>query len=449
MSAPRDDLTTPSADPRPGGVPLRDERPDGPPERPRHDARAHDEGGEGFDWATGEALRHDARAHDEGAPGGAPAAEADPGARPGDARRGSRPEGPAAAPEAPPSPSGRRRRARARRGAPPTEAGEPSSARPDAGPARPVDAPASPVTVLLALHQGAAHLEAQLASLWAQEGGAPGLLVSDDGSTDDGPAIVRRHAGERRDVRLIDGPLRGAAANFLHLMRAVEPGTPFVALSDQDDVWLPDKTARALAALAAVPEGVPAVHCGRTSICDADGRVRRRSVLHARPPSFRNALVQSLAGGNTMTLNRAALDLVRAASVEAEGAGGIVVHDWWIYQIVSGAGGRMIYDPEPLLLYRQHGANAIGENTTAAALARRAAMVLGGRFRAWSEINLRALGASRHRLTPDARDALDAFAALRGAPPRRRPAAFRRAGLHRQTRVGDAALRMAALLGRL
>ena len=305
------------------------------------------------------------------------------------------------------------------------------------------------VTVLLALHQGAAHLDAQLASLEAQEGGAPSVIVSDDGSTDAGPAIARRHDGERLRVRLTDGPRQGAAANFLHLLREAGPQAPHVSLCDQDDIWLPDKTARALRALGAVPPGVPAVHCGRTWICDRDGRVLRASVLHPRPPSFRNALVQSLAGGNTMTLNRAALDLVQAASTEAEAAGGIVVHDWWIYQIVSGAGGRMIYDPAPLLLYRQHGANAIGENTTARALARRAAMVMGGRFRAWSEVNLRALGASRHRLTPEARETLDGFATMRRAPLPQRLAAFRRLGLHRQTRVGDAALRAAVLLGRL
>ena len=320
----------------------------------------------------------------------------------------------------------------------PSSAG-PSSAGPAAG-----AAPASSVTVLLALHQGAAHLDAQLASIRTQEGGTPAVVVSDDGSSDDGPAIARRHG-----ARLIPGPRRGAAANFLHLLCSVGPGTRFASLSDQDDVWLPGKTARALAALAAVPEGVPAVHCGRTSICDAEGTVLRRSVLHARPPSFRNALVQSLAGGNTMTLNRAALDLLQAASREAEAAGGIVVHDWWIYQIVSGAGGRMIYDPEPLLLYRQHGANAIGENTTAKALARRAAMVLGGRFRAWSETNIRALDASRHRLTEEARATLDGFAALRRAPARRRLALFRHLGLYRQTRVGDAALCLAVLLGRI
>ena len=331
-------------------------------------------------------------------------------------------------------------------------------ARPAASGLRSADAPArgpagqpAPVTVLLALYQGAEHLGAQLDSIAAQKGGPLPVLVSDDGSSDGGPALVARRAEAARaarepPLRLIEGPRRGAAANFLHLLRALGPEARHASLSDQDDLWLPNKTARALAALSTVPPGVPAVHCGRTWICDRAGRILRPCVLHPRPPSFRNALVQSLAGGNTMTLNRAAIDLLRAAAGEADE---IVMHDWWIYQIVSGAGGRMIYDPEPLLLYRQHGANAIGENTTARALARRAAMVMGGRFREWSEINLRALGASRHRLTPESRALLDGFAAMRRAPPARRLRAHRALGLYRQTRVGDAALAAAVALGRI
>ena len=398
------------------------------------------------------------------------------GRAPDAARRGDRPAGgdrPPSAREAPASPVDRKPAAPSdgpSRGAPPGEASptppqvaghgaeapraDPLLDRAGIDEAAPEAARASargetpPVVVLLALYQGAAHLDAQLASVAAQEGGAPPVIVSDDGSTDAGPAIVARHAeaAGAPAIRTIEGPRRGAAANFLHLLRAAGPDVPHAALCDQDDVWLPDKTARALRALAEVPPGLPAIHCGRTLICDAEGTVLRRSILHPRPPSFRNALVQSLAGGNTMTLNRAALDLAQAAAAEA---GEIVVHDWWLYQIVSGAGGRMIYDPEPLLLYRQHGSNAIGENTTARALARRAAMVMGGRFRAWSEVNLRALGASRHRLTEDGRAVLDGFAALRRMGPAGRVAALRRLGLYRQTRVGDAALRAAALMGRL
>ncbi|MDH8613088.1 glycosyltransferase family 2 protein, partial [Klebsiella pneumoniae] len=39
-------------------------------------------------------------------------------------------------------------------------------------------------------------------------------------------------------------------------------------------------------------------------------------------------------------------------------------HDWWGYQLVSGAGGIVFYDPEPTMKYRQHGRNAVGLETT-------------------------------------------------------------------------------------
>ncbi len=35
------------------------------------------------------------------------------------------------------------------------------------------------------------------------------------------------------------------------------------------------------------------------------------------------------------------------------------MHDWWTYLVIS-ATGKVIYDPLPTLLYRQHGANARG-----------------------------------------------------------------------------------------
>ena len=84
------------------------------------------------------------------------------------------------------------------------------------------------------------------------------------------------------------------------------------------------------------------------------------SPLFRRPPSFRNALVQSLAGGNTMVLNRPARDLVALASRRAR----FVSHDWWAYLLVTGAGGAVHYSAKPLVRYRQHAHNLVGANTS-------------------------------------------------------------------------------------
>jgi glycosyltransferase involved in cell wall biosynthesis len=302
------------------------------------------------------------------------------------------------------------------------------------------------VTVLMATFGGARWLGAQLASLAGQQGVGWCLVASDDGSRDGTRVILARFAADRPagQIALRAGPGRGAAANFLSLLARADPAAPFAALADQDDVWLPGKLARAVAALSALPGDGPALYCGRTAVCDAALRVRGLSPALTRAPSFRNALLQNVAGGNTMVLNNAALRLARAAAAEARE---VVMHDWWLYQIVTGAGGRVLHDAEPFVLYRQHGANLIGANGSIAAQLWRAAEVARGRLRQWNAVNLAALAASRHRLTPENRALLDGFAAACGAPLGPRLARLARLGLYRQTRGGDASWWAAAAAG--
>ena len=309
------------------------------------------------------------------------------------------------------------------------------------------DAGRDHVRILLALYQGAGTLKAQLDSFAGQSHHNWSLLVSDDGSHDGGRGLVQEFADRKPDrVQLVSGPGSGFAANFLSLLCRAGPHVPFAALSDQDDVWLPGKLARALSFLADVSPGRPAVYAGRTVICDHSLTPQRASPLWTRPPGFRNALVQSIAGGNTMVLNRAALDLVQET---ARHATGIIAHDWWIYQIVTGAGGDIIYDLEPQVLYRQHGGNQIGANDTILASLRRLVHVLAGRFTAWNTANIAALERANHWLTPEAREILAIFKEMRGEPLAGRLAALRRSEIYRQTRRGNAALLAAAILNKL
>lgn len=301
------------------------------------------------------------------------------------------------------------------------------------------------VTILMAIYQGERYLRAQLDSLAAQT--APWrLVVGDDGSRDAGPRIVQDFARDRPGrVELRAGPRQGAAANFMALLAGLPEAPGFVALADQDDVWHADKLSRALAALE--PCGPhPALYCSRVRICDESLRPLGLSRLPVTPPSFRHALVQNLVQGNTAVLNPAAAALARAA---AQGAGKVVMHDWWLYQLVSGAGGQVIHDPWPSLLYRQHGANVVGANDGAGARLASLDRMLKGRHRDWSRANLREMQRLRDWLTPENRRLLDDFAALNGPGAPARLRALRRGGFYRQGRLSQAALWLAAALGRV
>lgn len=257
------------------------------------------------------------------------------------------------------------------------------------------------------------------------------VLASDDGSTD-GTLEILEEAARRWDkgrFTIIAGPGAGSAAeNFRSLILALRESYDFVAFCDQDDVWLPAKLERAILEIGSEPE-VPQVRCARTELIDPEGKSIGLSPYFRHPPAFRNALVQSLAGGNTMVMNRKAFELVCAASARAHFVG----HDWWTYQIVTGAGGRMIYSRVPDTRYRQHTGNDIGANVSLWARVVRITALFGGRYRKWNDTNLAALNSCKDLLTPEARQVLDDFAAARKGSLWHRFHSLRKSGVFRQT----------------
>lgn len=298
---------------------------------------------------------------------------------------------------------------------------------------------------MLALHNGATHLTEQLDSIVTQSHTDWCLLISDDASTDTGPEIVRNFAAQHtpNQVRMIPGPAAGAAANFMHLLRQADGQADYLAFCDQDDVWLPHKLDRAIAALARKPSNRPMLYCSRTLVCDEVLRQQRVSRAPRRPLTFRNALVQNVVAGNTIVLNRASLRLAQAAAAETPD---VTMHDWWLYQIITGTGGVVIHDDKPGLLYRQHGGNEIGAHHGMRASISRVTQVLGGRFRRWNDTNVAALSTAASQLAPEHRQVLDDFSRARGGPLPHRLRALRRSGVYRQSTSGNSALWLSALL---
>ena len=298
---------------------------------------------------------------------------------------------------------------------------------------------------MLASRDGKPFLARQLQTIAAQRWPEIDLWVSDDGSTDGTLAILDDAVAHwsKGFAQLTQGPQTGNPSdNFRALLLGLESVPAAVALADQDDLWAPDKIERAMAALSSYADR-PAVYCGRTQLIDAADRDIGLSPAFNRPPSFRNALVQSLAGGNTMVLNAAAAELVRESLRRTS----VLAHDWWIYMIVSGAGGAMHYDLSPTVKYRQHGNNAVGSNSGLNSRVDRLRKVFAGRFREWNDRNQAALDRCRDLLTPEANRTLDVFAKMRSGGPLSRLAALRKGHFFRQTAGGNIMLVVACALG--
>lgn len=301
------------------------------------------------------------------------------------------------------------------------------------------------VAILLSTYQGASYLTQQLDSIAQQQHQNWSVWVSDDGSTDDTQRILARYQAQWRpgQLQVFDGPRQGFCQNFLSLaVRPIE--ADYFAFCDQDDYWQPDRLSRAVAWLDQQNPRQPALYCGRTRLIDEANQVIGFSPLFSKPPAFENALVQSLAGGNTMTFNLAAMQLLRQA-----GRVDVQTHDWWLYLLVTGADGVVRYDPDPTVDYRQHGGNLVGSNQDWAARLERMGWLLKGRFRDWTRRNLHALAANQALLTPEHQAMVNYLQHFDALSLQKRLNTIKRYRLYRQTIPGTLGLFTAAALKRL
>lgn len=226
------------------------------------------------------------------------------------------------------------------------------------------------VTVLLCTYNGAAYVRAQLQSILDQTVQDLHVVVSDDGSTDETLSIVEAmaaaHPGRITTLRQ-DPPTGSAQRHFLKLLveRAYDMAD-YIMLSDQDDVWLPEKVEKTLARMQADEAACRAAGEAHASILvHCDSRIVDRALREIAPsfvayqkmtPSrcqLQQLLVQNNVVGGALMMNRALAE--RITEIPAH----CVMHDQWI-ALVASAFGHIDFVPESLYLYRQHGDNVLG-----------------------------------------------------------------------------------------
>ena len=235
------------------------------------------------------------------------------------------------------------------------------------------------ITVLLAAWNGEAYIEEQLDSILGQELKADGLevLVSDDGSTDKTREILERYAkefpdrvmlrhrsAERKAKDLADG-IPAAAGNFFWLLSQAGK-SEYYMLSDQDDVWKPNKAEVLLAEMKRLESQYGSEHPilvhSDMEVVDASLKTIHSSFFRYQKCDpernvFSELLVENSVTGGAVMMNRA---LVKLLLVRPQAC---FMHDWWI-ALAASCFGIISCVKEPLYLYRQHGHNALGAKET-------------------------------------------------------------------------------------
>ena len=176
------------------------------------------------------------------------------------------------------------------------------------------------------------------------------LFVFDDCSNDSTKEILLNfQSSSDLDIEIrFNEKRKGFSKNFLDGLRNISDNFEYYFFCDQDDIWLEDKINRAVEKISSLKPTLPNLYCSRTLLINQNKSYIGESPLFKKEPHFKNALVQSIAGGNTMAFNRI---LKQKLSLCMKN---VPSHDWFAYLVTTSLNGNVVYDKKPSLLYRQH-----------------------------------------------------------------------------------------------
>ena len=295
------------------------------------------------------------------------------------------------------------------------------------------------IAIILGFYEGYEFINKQLQSIFDQTHQNFIIFVSDDNSKNNF-SIKKLNINERNKKKIRVGFRNkniGYAKNFLNALVSINDYFDYYAFSDQDDIWYPEKLEKAIKSLEKYPDNQANLYGSRTELIGASEETKLgKSIEFKKSPSFQNALTQNIFGGNTMVFNRTAFDLICLSKINKK----IIAHDWWCYQIISGAGGNVFYDKNIYLKYRQHNTNLIGSNISLKDKWLRFCKVVNGNFKIQNDHNLRSIINNQNLLTISNGKTLTNFIKARESFFLKRIFYFLKSGVYRQTLIGNIAL---------
>lgn len=213
------------------------------------------------------------------------------------------------------------------------------------------------ISVAMATYNGGKYLEEQLDSILSQTLKPAEIIICDDQSTDNTPEILENYRNRGLLNYYINEERLGFIGNFKKAVSHCNPGN-YIALSDQDDIWLPSKLSLAAKYMENIDEtDTPAIVYSDLILVDQD-----KNLIN---PSFRSELGQGgyiycletllfgcFVNGCTMLMNPAMRSYFSTIPEH-----GPLNHDTWI-SMIAYTFGRAEIVPEPQVYYRSHGNNA-------------------------------------------------------------------------------------------
>ena len=141
----------------------------------------------------------------------------------------------------------------------------------------------------------------------------------------------------------------GPAANFFFLLN--QASEEYIAFSDQDDIWMPNKLINQVNLLTGNSE-IPSLAHSNSEVLFEGKRIVKKS--RCQNHNFATLAVTNCCQGCTIMINSAAREVVLKSLTKE-----VVWHEWWIALVIS-LTGRIYCSEKTELLYRIHEGNVIG-----------------------------------------------------------------------------------------
>jgi glycosyltransferase involved in cell wall biosynthesis len=204
----------------------------------------------------------------------------------------------------------------------------------------------------MASYQGEKFLANQIESLLAQDYPHVEFICVDDASQDATWSILRTYAAQDSRLKIVQNETNIGYRKTFEKGINLASGE-FIALSDQDDYWLPNKITKLVRSI-----GAASLIYADSDLVNADGIPTGQKMSDIkRQIAYRSPIMYTFgawAPGHSMLFKR---DLLNFALPTVD----FVTHDYLIGFGATCANG-IAYLPESLVNYRQHANNTIGAN---------------------------------------------------------------------------------------
>lgn len=216
------------------------------------------------------------------------------------------------------------------------------------------------IKVILCSYNGEKYIRQQIESIMNQTIKDIELMIFDDASTDNTKNIIeylaQKYSGRIKMVYRAQ-PTGSSCRNFLLSITETSDDADYYMLSDQDDIWYPEK-ASVLLKEAEKLSGGPVLIASDMRVVDnnrneVSDSFAKYSGYDPKRVTLGNLLIQNQLTGGSFLFNRELKELLRVVPAQA------VMHDHWI-AICAASFGCIKYINRPLYDYRQHQSNVVG-----------------------------------------------------------------------------------------